>query len=52
MGTVREDYKDNGDAWNYFTHDQARSPRLPLGEDGLAASATNTRCWKAITGRT
>jgi hypothetical protein len=24
-GTVREDYSDNGDAWNYFTHDQARS---------------------------
>ena len=30
-GTVREDYSDNGDAWSYFTHDQARSPRLPLG---------------------
>ncbi len=24
-GTVREDYRDNGDAWDYFTHDQARS---------------------------
>ena len=24
-GTVREDYSENGDAWNYFTHDQARS---------------------------
>ena len=24
-GTVREDYSPNGDAWNYFTHDQARS---------------------------
>ena len=24
-GTVREDYSDNGDAWNYFTHDHARS---------------------------
>src|SRR6185295_4441215 len=24
-GTVREDYSDGGDAWNYFTHDQARS---------------------------
>ncbi len=24
-GTVREDYSDNGDAWNYFSHDQARS---------------------------
>jgi hypothetical protein len=37
-GTVREDYSDysdNGDAWNYFTHDQARS-RAYHGEDGLA----------------
>ena len=24
-GTVREDYSADGDAWNYFTHDQARS---------------------------
>jgi hypothetical protein len=24
-GTVREDYSDTGNAWNYFTHDQARS---------------------------
>src|SRR5581483_10560489 len=24
-GTVREDYSANGDAWNYFTHDHARS---------------------------
>ena len=24
-GTVREDYSENGDAWNFFTHDQARS---------------------------
>jgi hypothetical protein len=22
-GTVRENYSDSGDAWNYFTHDQA-----------------------------
>ena len=27
-GTVREDYTHNGDAWNYFTHDQARSPPI------------------------
>ena len=24
-GTVREDYRQNGDAWNYFPHDHARS---------------------------
>jgi hypothetical protein len=35
-GTVREDYSENGDAWNYFTHDQARSRVYHWGEDGLA----------------
>ena len=34
-GTVREDYSDNGDAWNYFTHDQARSRAYRWGEDGI-----------------
>ena len=35
-GTVREDYSDNGDAWNYFSHDQARSRAYRWGEDALA----------------
>ena len=35
-GTVREDYSENGNAWNYFTHDQARSRAYHWGEDGLA----------------
>src|SRR4051812_22808428 len=35
-GTVREDYSDGGDAWNYFSHDQARSRAYHWGEDGLA----------------
>jgi hypothetical protein len=35
-GTVREDYSGNGDAWNYFTHDMARSRAYRWGEDGLA----------------
>ena len=35
-GTVREDYSENGDAWNYFPHDQARSRAYRWGEDGLA----------------
>jgi hypothetical protein len=35
-GTVREDYSTNGDAWNYFTHDHARSRAYRWGEDGLA----------------
>lgn len=34
-GTVREDYSENGDAWNYFTHDQARSRAYRWGEDGI-----------------
>ena len=35
-GTVREDYSANGDAWNYFPHDLARSKAYRWGEDGLA----------------
>jgi hypothetical protein len=35
-GTVREDYSENGNAWDYFTHDQARSRAYRWGEDGLA----------------
>ena len=34
-GTVREDYSKNGDAWNYFPHDHARSRAYRWGEDGL-----------------
>jgi hypothetical protein len=35
-GTVREDYSADGNAWDYFTHDQARSRAYHWGEDGLA----------------
>src|SRR5882757_9029770 len=35
-GTLREDYSPNGDAWNFFTHDQARSKAYKWGEDGIA----------------
>jgi len=34
-GTVREDYSDTGAAWDYFSHDQARSRAYRWGEDGL-----------------
>ena len=34
-GTVREDYSENGNAWDYFTHDQSRSQAYRWGEDGL-----------------
>lgn len=35
-GTVREDYSPNGDAWQYFPFDHARSRTYRWGEDGLA----------------
>jgi hypothetical protein len=35
-GTVREDYSPDGNAWEYFSHDQARSRAYHWGEDGLA----------------
>jgi hypothetical protein len=34
-GTVREDYSQDGNAWNYFSHDQSRSRAYRWGEDGL-----------------
>jgi hypothetical protein len=34
-GTVREDYSENGNAWDYFSHDQSRSRAYRWGEDGL-----------------
>jgi hypothetical protein len=35
-GTVREDYSHDGNAWDYFSHDQSRSWAYRCGEDGLA----------------
>ncbi|MEP7317533.1 MAG: glucosidase [Panacibacter sp.] len=35
-GTVREDYSEHGNAWDYFTHDHARSRVYRWGEDGIA----------------
>jgi hypothetical protein len=35
-GTVREDYSLDGNAWNYFPHDHARSRAFRWGEDGIA----------------
>jgi hypothetical protein len=40
-GTVREDYSPHGTAWDYFTHDQARSRAYRWGEDGLAGISDN-----------
>ena len=33
---MREDYSEDGNAWNYFSHDQARSRAYHWGEDGIA----------------
>jgi hypothetical protein len=46
-GTVREDYSDNGDAWNYFSHDQSRSRAYKWGEDGIAGISDDKQrvCW-------
>ncbi|MDN7024355.1 glucosidase [Methanoculleus sp. FWC-SCC1] len=42
-GTVREDYSDDGDAWAYFPHDQARSRAYRWGEDGLAGISDDSQ---------
>lgn len=42
-GTVREDYSAAGDAWNYFTHDHARSRAYLWGEDGLGGISDYTQ---------
>jgi hypothetical protein len=40
-GTVREDYSKDGEAWNYFPHDQARSRAYRWGEDGILGISDN-----------
>jgi hypothetical protein len=40
-GTVREDYSPHGTAWDYFSHDQARSRAYRWGEDGLLGISDN-----------
>src|SRR5258707_15633512 len=42
-GTVREDYSEGGDAWNYFTPEHARSRAYRWGEDGLAGISDDTQ---------
>ena len=41
-GTVREDYSPNGTAWDYLTHDQARSRAYRWGEDGIGGLSDDT----------
>src|SRR5205814_1118365 len=40
-GTVREDYSPYGTAWEFFSHDHARSRAYRWGEDGLAGFSDN-----------
>ena len=40
-GTVREDYSPDGSAWDYFSHDHARSRAYRWGEDGIAGFSDN-----------
>src|SRR6266481_4051208 len=35
-GSVREDYSPDGNAWEFLTHDMARSKAYRWGEDGIA----------------
>ncbi len=42
-GTVREDYSEGGNAWDYFSHDQARSRAYRWGEDGIAGFSDDTQ---------
>ena len=42
-GTVREDYSPHGTAWEYFTHDMARSRAYRWGEDGLAGISDHSQ---------
>src|SRR5512139_1626336 len=40
-GTVREDYSEDGNAWDYLTHDQSRSRADRWGEDGIGGISDN-----------
>jgi hypothetical protein len=42
-GTGREDYRESGDAWDHFSHDQARSRAYRWGGDGLAGISDDRR---------
>ena len=42
-GTVREDYSENGDAWDYITHDMARSKAYRWGEEGIGGFSDDSQ---------
>ena len=43
--TVREDYSADGNAWDYFPHDHARSRTYRWSEDGLAGVCDRGQTW-------
>ena len=55
-GTVREDYSEHGNAWDYFPHDHARSRAYRWGEDGIAGFGDDQlylclgRCFRKLRG--
>ena len=44
-GTVREDYSEDGEAWDYFPHDHARSRTYRWNEDGMAGFCDDRQTW-------
>src|SRR3978361_729000 len=44
-GTVREDYSSDGNAWDYFPFDHARSRAYRWGEDGIAGFTDDRLRW-------
>jgi hypothetical protein len=44
-GTVREDYSEDGEAWGYFPHDDARSRAYRWNEDGMAGFCDDRQTW-------
>jgi hypothetical protein len=40
-GTVREDYSADGNAWDYISHEAARSKAYRWGEEGIAGISDN-----------
>jgi hypothetical protein len=44
-GTVREDYSEDGSAWDHFPHDHARSRAYRWNEDGMAAICDARQTW-------
>src|SRR3974390_1286406 len=49
-GTVREDYSANGDAWNFVTHDAARSKAYRWNEEGIAGICDRQQRIFGLTG--